>query len=316
MMTSSGCLCVGNIVADHVSEPLPYFLKAGSLMTTPRIQLSLGGCAANVAADLCRLGMPVRIAGAIGNDLTGKTVEVLLQQAGIDCGFLVRSETAQTSETLVVNIAGEDRRFIHCLGATSEYNGSLITREMLSLVKVIHVAGYGATALEPAEICRVFQLAREMKVITLLDVVLTDDRDYRDMLPAVLPFTDYFMPNNHEGEQLSGHKEPMMQAEHFLRLGCKTAVITRGSEGIVAIDNNQRLRLNAFEMPYVDGTGSGDAFVAGFIYGLLKHRSLRECLTLGSALGASCVRALGATTSVFTEPELLEYVSANKLREV
>jgi sugar/nucleoside kinase (ribokinase family) len=56
-------------------------------------------------------------------------------------------------------------------------------------------------------------------------------------------------------------------------------------------------------MPYVDASGGGDAFDAGYIYGLLRGMSAEECLRVASALGASCVRAIGTTPGVFTRPE-------------
>jgi len=66
-------------------------------------------------------------------------------------------------------------------------------------------------------------------------------------------------------------------------------------------------------MEFVDGTGSGDAFAAGFILGLLQGVSMRRCVELGSALGASCVRKTGATAGVFTRFELEQFLSENKL---
>jgi sugar/nucleoside kinase (ribokinase family) len=64
---------------------------------------------------------------------------------------------------------------------------------------------------------------------------------------------------------------------------------------------------------FVDGTGSGDAFAAGFITGLIDGCSAERCLEIGSALGASCVRRSGATTGVFTRDELADFLSRHRL---
>ncbi|HLQ46234.1 MAG TPA: PfkB family carbohydrate kinase, partial [Planctomycetaceae bacterium] len=69
----------------------------------------------------------------------------------------------------------------------------------------------------------------------------------------------------------------------------------------------------AHPVQFVDGTGSGDAFVAGYVYGLLRGADTQHCVRLGSALGASCVRATGATTGVFNASELEAFVAANVL---
>ncbi|MCA9054875.1 MAG: carbohydrate kinase family protein [Planctomycetaceae bacterium] len=61
-------LCAGLIVADHVCAPIERFPPAGGLATTGRLELTIGGCAANVAVDLARLGLRVAIGGRVGND--------------------------------------------------------------------------------------------------------------------------------------------------------------------------------------------------------------------------------------------------------
>ncbi len=58
-----------------------------------------------------------------------------------------------------------------------------------------------------------------------------------------------------------------------------------------------------FEVEYHGGTGSGDAFDAGYIVGLLGGEDAAGCLRWGSAVGASCVRSISATESVFTRSE-------------
>jgi sugar/nucleoside kinase (ribokinase family) len=63
----------------------------------------------------------------------------------------------------------------------------------------------------------------------------------------------------------------------------------------------------------VDGSGGGDAFDAGYIYGLLRGYGTQDCLKIASALGASCVRAVGTTPGVFTEEECLEFLRHHEL---
>ncbi|MNC96701.1 putative sugar kinase YdjH [compost metagenome] len=66
-------------------------------------------------------------------------------------------------------------------------------------------------------------------------------------------------------------------------------------------------------MPFVGGTGAGDAFDTGFIAGLLAGQDTLGCLGWGSAMGASCVRAIGATESLFNRDELLEFLDQHQL---
>jgi sugar/nucleoside kinase (ribokinase family) len=87
-----------------------------------------------------------------------------------------------------------------------------------------------------------------------------------------------------------------------------------GERGTVLVEKDQRLRAAAFPVPLVDGSGGGDAFAAGYISGLLRGLDAAGCLTLGSALGASCVQAIGTTTGTFTNRQCEGFLRANPLR--
>jgi sugar/nucleoside kinase (ribokinase family) len=112
---------------------------------------------------------------------------------------------------------------------------------------------------------------------------------------------------------MTGERDPVRQAGRFRRLGAHTVIITLGGEGAVLIGPESRLRAGAFSMPFVDGSGGGDAFAAGYICGMLANNDAAECLRLASALGASCVRAVGTTTGVFTRAECEAFLRQNAL---
>jgi sugar/nucleoside kinase (ribokinase family) len=153
------------------------------------------------------------------------------------------------------------------------------------------------------ELLPVFAAARRAGAQTVLDVATPGPADYLSRLERLLPHVDVFLPNNHEAELITGERDPLRQAEIFHRLGARTAVITLGGDGAVLVNEQVRLRAGVYAVPFVDGSGGGDAFDAGFIHGLLQHLGAEDCLRVASALGASCVRALGTTPGVFTRPE-------------
>ena len=59
------------------------------------------------------------------------------------------------------------------------------------------------------------------------------------------------------------------------------------------------------EFVRVDSTGAGDAFFAGFAYGLMKDEPVEKCVLYGNITGGKCVTAVGCTTAYFNEEELL-----------
>src|SRR5262249_8715047 len=152
--------------------------------------------------------------------------------------------------------------------------------------------------------------ARSLGVKTVLDVVVPGPGKHLAEFENLLAQTDVFLPNHDESELITGEKDPLKQAETFRRLGAKTVVITMGGAGSLWVDERQRLKAGVFPIPFVDGSGGGDAFDAGIMIGLLCGLPAEECLRLGSALGASCVRAIGTTPGVFTKPECEEFLKS------
>ena len=79
------------------------------------------------------------------------------------------------------------------------------------------------------------------------------------------------------------------------------------------LSKNLRLRAGVYPTQFVGATGSGDAFDAGYIAGLLAGADPLGCLKWGAALGASCVRSLSATESVFTRKEAEDFILLHEL---
>ncbi len=307
-------LCIGIIVSDHLCSPISHLPRAGELVLSPRFELAIGGNAANVSTDLSKLGAKVGVVGLVGQDVFGRHIRESLEGAGVDCRLLCESGTSQTSQSLIVNVQGEDRRFIHALGANADFDASQVTPEMVRDCRVLFLGGYLLAENPPVEnILPLFQAARDAGIPTLLDVVLPGPGDYWPRLRPVLALTDVFMPNADESVLLTGETDPRRQAAAFRSAGVRTAIITRGGDGCVILSDEGRFQAEAHRVPFVDGTGSGDAFVSGYILGLLRGNSTLDCVRLGSAMGASCVRSTGATTGVFNVAELTEFVAAHSL---
>jgi sugar/nucleoside kinase (ribokinase family) len=307
-------LCVGIVVADHLCTPIDHVPAAGELVLAEGMLLSLGGCAANAAVNLAKHHVAVAVVGRVGTDPFGAIIRHTLRDAGVDTDSLLATPDVATSQTLIVNVRGEDRRFVHTFGANAELRPEDVPIHRVERCKVLYVGGYLLMPnFDPGGLARMFREARAHGVKTILDVGIPQPGDYLSQLGHVLPHVDVFLPNDDEAELILGEADPRRQALRFQELGAQTVVITRGEHGAVLVTANERLEARSFRMNYVDGTGSGDAFDAGYILGLLHNEDPRGCLTLASALGASCVRAVGTTPGVFDREELAEFVETNHL---
>jgi len=308
-------LCAGIVVADHVSTPIDHLPHAGELVTADHLLLTIGGCAANAAVDLAKMEVRAAVVGRVGRDVFGKVVADMLRDRGVDVSLLQTSDQSDTSQTLIINVKGEDRRFVHAFGANAEFSASDIPTDQARQCKVLYVGGYLIMDnVKQDELAEVFADVRRHGVKTVLDVATPGPGDYRSRLDQLLPHVDVFLPNNHEAELITGEKEPVKQAELFHRMGAGTAVITMGGDGSVLVSEKTRLRAGVFSVPFLDGSGGGDAFDAGYICGLLRGLPTEDCLRYASALGASCVRAIGTTPGVFTRGECEEFLGQQTLK--
>jgi sugar/nucleoside kinase (ribokinase family) len=180
--------------------------------------------------------------------------------------------------------------------------------------KVFYLGGYLVMpSIQAEEIGKVFAAARRAGVITVLDVVTPGPGDYLAQMEGVLPYVDVFLPNQDEAQHITGASDPVQQCKALRELGVGTVIITMGANGALLVTEGQRLRAGVYPVTYVDGSGGGDAFDAGYIYGLLNGMDPVDCLRVASALGASCVRAVGTTPGVFTRTECETFLRNHQL---
>ncbi|MFI5455692.1 MAG: carbohydrate kinase family protein [Isosphaerales bacterium] len=307
-------VCAGLVVADHVCPPLEHLPRAGELVAVDELVLNIGGGAANTAVDLARLGVTAAICARVGDDIFGRFATETLRAHKVDTRALLIDPVLATSQTLIVNVRGEDRRFIHSVGANTGFVASDLDAVLERPRRVLHI-GYFLILprLDAGELAERFARARQAGTLTVLDVATPGPGHYLEPLKVVLPHTDVFVPNADEADLILGETDPIRQARTFHDLGARRVVITRGELGVVSVSDALRVRLGTYPIAFVDGSGGGDAFNAGYIAGLLEGRSELDCLKLASAVGASCVRAVGTTAGVFSRAEAEQFIGRHEL---
>ncbi len=309
-------VCAGVVVADHLCPPIDHLPAAGELVQSEDLVLNIGGLASNVAVALAKLGVRSTLCGRVGDDVFGRFVAETLRGHGVDDRALVVDPDRATSQTLIVNVKGQDRRFIHSFGANAALSATDLDKALDLAPKVLYVGGYLILpGLDAQALADRFAKARERGTITVLDVACPGPADYLSQLAPVLPHTDVFLPNTDEATLiLEGVDHPIQQAEAFREQGAGRVVITLGELGAISMSREHRFRLGTYPVAFVDATGGGDAFDAGYIAGLVAGLDEVGCLKLASALGASCVRAVGTTAGLFDRAEADRFIAENPLR--
>ena len=304
--------CVGILVADIFASPIDSLPREGELKPTDRFWMSVGGCAANTAVDLRRLNRSVTVIGKVGCDLFGDFVVGEFNRHSIDARHVQRSSRTPTSSTVIMNVRGQDRRYIHCIGANADFSLADMDFSWIEGCKVLYFGGYLATpGISADDLAKLFKTAREKSVTTVLDVAIPAGASVSlANVAPVLPFTDYFLPNEDEARLLTGESDAGAQVRALARWNpAGTVVVTRGEHGSLAKCGSVLVDTPPYPVEAVDESGAGDAFSAGFITGVLEHWPLDYTLRFAGAVGASCTRALGCHDGVFRVDEAQQVIS-------
>ncbi|MFN8467029.1 MAG: carbohydrate kinase family protein [Caldilineaceae bacterium] len=299
--------CVGILVADLFAPPLPRLPAAGELLKVEDFLLTTGGCAANTALDLHRLGVSTAVIGKVGEDSFGDFVIQDLSRHGLSTQGIRRSAQG-TSRTVILPVVGEDRRYIHAVGANGDFTAADIDRRQVLAAQVLYVGGYMLLPRLQAEaLADLFAEARQAGVKTVLDVAGVTTPAWDD-LAQLLPHVDVFLPNHDEACILTGETDPVRQAAALLDLGAGIAGITLGGDGAYICTRTEQIRAGSYAVDVVDPSGGGDAFDAGFIVGMLEGWDLASTVEFASAAGALACTALGCTAGLRTRAETLSFV--------
>jgi len=126
---------------------------------------------------------------------------------------------------------------------------------------------------------------------------------YRAGFWRLVRTVDFVFVNEIEAAMYAGLSRRANAAD-FWRRAARNAVITLGPRGSRWAAAGVDVRAAAPRVRAVDTTGAGDAFNAGFLFGLLRSRTRRDCLRLGNFVGARSTLAAGGVASLPRRREL------------
>jgi sugar/nucleoside kinase (ribokinase family) len=299
-LTAANVVSFGILVADIFVPPLEAVPAPGALVATDDFLFQAGGCAANVAVALRRLGVAVEVEGTVGQDRFGDLVVDQLAAAGIGVSGIGRTAEHGTSKTVILSVRGEDRRYIHTFGANAAVGASTLGASSITSAGAVYIGGFLILpGLHADELARKLQTARASGTVIVLDVATASGEPTAvDDLATVLPSVDYFVPNEDEAATLTGEADVRSQARWILDRGARCAVIKRGERGVYVRTAHEELELPAPTVEVVDPSGAGDAFAAGLIAGILEGWSLEQSVRFASVIGASACTALGCSAGI------------------
>ena len=283
---------------DHLVV-VPHYPEYDTKVRLVEHERGAGGETASAMTALRRLGMKTAYAGRFGSDDAGRFGFEALRAEGVDVSFaeIVEGANNQIAYILIDERTGE-RTVIWDRDERLAYSEREVPRGFAQRGRVLHMDGHDTQAR-----ARVAREAREAGTIVSLDI----DNVYEG-LAELLPVVDVLVSSQEFPRRLTGLDDAHAAlVEMKTRLGHDAVVgMTLGERGAVIFHGGVFIESPAFPVPggCHDTTGAGDAFHAGFIYGLLRGEEIEGCLTTGCAVAALKCRALGARTALPTTHEL------------
>ena len=297
-------LCAGIIVLDEVFRVDEFPQPDGKVQAKGFFVVN-GGCAANAAVAIARLGGRAALAGPMGGppgeDENGDRVLKALARENVDCTACQRIDGLGTALSAIFMNARGDRTIV-------TYRDERIA---------------AAVPVDPE------------RVVSTADAVLVDNRYPQFVGPICEAGRRRNLPVVLDGDRPTVENDPLFRiASHvvfsweclrettgvtdlgagLLRIAGKTdafLAVSDGPDDIVYLDRGRVRRLPVFKINAVDTLGAGDAFHGGFVMALAEGRSEVEAMRFGAAVaGIKCTR-IGGSAGAPTRAEVDALLAQN-----
>lgn len=240
-----------------------------------------GGAPANMLSCLAQFRHDCRMIGCVGQDAYGDVIVRAIEEAGVDCRYLFRSQTAPTTLAVVSLDEEGDRNFSFYRDCCADISigPESITEEMLDGTALVHVGSLSLTH-EPIRSAtfRLIAMAKERGVAVSYDpnyrpLLWESAEQARDAMKSLMPFADIVKVSDEEARFLTGLNRLDEAARKLLTdyPDIQALFLTCGAEGSeYYLPDGTCGRVRGLSgAKIVDTTGAGDYFFAGALSGLL-----------------------------------------------
>lgn len=280
----------------------------------------LGGAPFNFAYRVNCVGDCGLIVTRLGRDDLGEKAHRRIVELGMETRFVQWDDDATTG-TVEVDLSDTNNPDFTIIPGVA-YDRIELTDDVLGAAAEADCVCFG-TLIQRAETSRrtlYALLERAESPVKLLDINLRKDCFSGQTVRASLEKADVLKLNDDEARRLDdmldlGTTSVIGFAEAIIeRYDLTHCVVTFGKRGAYATDaRDERAYVPGYRVDLVDSCGSGDAFTAGFVHGLLRGSPLNECCRLGNALGAIVATHDGATADV-TPDEIHAFLATDHER--
>lgn len=250
--------------------------------------------------------------GCVGTDGFGQQLEECATADGVKVHYM-KDESTPTG-TCAVLVKGGERSLIANLAAANNFKPShLETAESKAIYEsasVYYIAGFFLTvSVDSLKIVAEHALANDKVFCLNLSAPFIVDF-FGDQVATALGYADYLFCNESEaaaygkkhglGEDLKEVALKVAASPKKNRARPRTVIFTQGSTATIVACDGKVIEYEVTPLPkeqLVDTNGAGDAFVGGFLAGLLAGKATGDCVEAGHWAARFVIQQSGCTLS-------------------
>jgi sugar/nucleoside kinase (ribokinase family) len=295
MTTMARIVVIGDLMTDTVAHAMLPLARGSDTPAT--VTMHGGGSGANIAAWLAADGADVAFIGRRGADIAGRNRDMELMGYGVDARLVMDPERPTGTCVVMVTHKGE-RTMLSDPGANAALSPDDLPHDLFVRGAHLHVSGYTLladgsrnAALAALDYARRAGMSASVDGASGAPLERVGAEPFLELSSnAMLLFV-----NTSQAKILTGREDPE-QAARVLTAWYPQVVIKLGADGAIYYANGHpQAHVPAPPVDRViDGTGAGDAFVAGFLPPWLDKKPPAEALASGHRLAGHALNLIGA----------------------
>jgi sugar/nucleoside kinase (ribokinase family) len=294
--TLTRVVVVGDLMTDTVAHA--HLALARGSDTPATVTMHGGGSGANIAAWLAVDGCEVAFVGRRGADIAGRNRDMELMGYGVDARLVMDPERPTGTCVVMVTHKG-DHTMLSDPGANAALSPEDLPQDLFTPGSHLHVSGYTLlnAGSRPAVLAALSTADRAGMSISIDGASAAPlERVGAEPFLQLTNGATLLFVNIAQGKVLTGRDDPG-QAARVLNAWYPHVVMKLGPDGAMMYSNGRPDPVRVPGPPIeriVDGTGAGDAFVAGFLPAWLDNKPPGEALVSGCRLAARALNLVGA----------------------
>lgn len=264
---------------------------------------SAGGSAANTIYALARWGIKAGFIGAVGDDVEGRKILQEFESVNVETQR-IRIVKGQPTGQVIGLVDFKGRRSLYVQpGANLSLRLTEDDFAYAAKAQWVHLSSLVGDEAFESQKALILSLPNDVSVSFSPGTIYA--KRGLSAMESILKRTNILFVARDELATLMGTENLDAASQKLWELGVETIVMTMGEVGSWVGWKGKGQFSPSYQAHVVDTTGAGDAFAAGFLWGVLQGKPLSECQRLGTVAAAFCLREMGARTGTPTIDELL-----------